>query len=178
MSVFNSYVKKVVAYRESSEYASDSNHAPLPMKQADEVNKDMSTATAAGTVPFTIGGAIGKSVGLKLIPRQLARSKMMSRWMASKLGPALGKAISSGDVAAKLGKIIGSTGLTNSVDTRQSAMGAEYLDPSKHRLYVYTDFKMSGQSIYSHDVSPEWVHTGHHWLYKCVFGPLEWLLKI
>ena len=178
LSIFNSYVKKVVAYRESPEYAADANHVPLPTKQAEEVNKDMSTATAAGTVPFTIGGGIGAAVGKKLIPRQLVRSRMISRWMASKLGPALGKAISSSDVAAKLGKIIGSTGLTNSVDTRQSAMGAEYLDPSKHRLYVYTDFKMGGQSIYSRDVSPDWVHEAHHWLYKCVFGPIEWLLKL
>ena len=80
-------------------------------------------------------------------------------------------------MAAKLGKVIGSTGLANSVDTQQSAMGAKYLDPSQHRLYVYTDFKMGGQSIYSHDVSPEWVHNAHHWLYKSVFGPVEWLLK-
>ena len=176
--VFDRYVKKVVAYRETPDYAAGPIRIPLPVKQTEEINKDMSTATAAGTVPLTIGGGIAAATGKILIPRALVRSRMATRWAATRLGPALGKVISSGDVAGKLEKVIGTTGLTNSADTRQSALGSDYLDPRKHRLYVYTDFKMGGQSIYSHDVSPEWVHTAHHWLYKCVFGPIEWMLKV
>ena len=38
-------------------------------------------------------------------------------------------------------------------------------------------FKPYARSIYSHDVSPAWVKEAHHWLYKAVFGPIEFLLN-
>ena len=173
LRVFDQYVKKVLAYRESPEYAADRHHDPLPVKQGEELNKDLSTAAAAGTVPFTIGGGIGAAVGKKLIPRTMVRSRAFIRFLSSRMG----KILSPEQVASKMEKLIGTTGLTKSVDARQAGLGADYLDPTKQRLYVYTDFKEGGQSIYSHDVSPAWVKEAHHWLYKVVFGSIEFLLK-
>jgi hypothetical protein len=56
--IFNAYVEKVKAFRNSPE---NKDHVLLPTQQARDLNADLSAATAAGMVPIAMSGAFGAS---------------------------------------------------------------------------------------------------------------------
>ena len=169
LRIFNAYVEKVKAFRNSPE---NKDHLLLPAQQARDLNADLSAATAAGMVPITMGGALGASAKL-IAPKAVWKGSVYARWSLPRLSKFLGKTLTSGDVSGWATKLGGGIGLPKSVEGAQSKWGGKYIDPANRPLVVYTDFKESGQSIYGHDVSPEWVKQGYHWLYLVTIAPLR-----
>jgi|GEM_PF-6477390 hypothetical protein len=100
------------------------------------------------------------------------------QWSLPRLSKFLGKTLTSGDVSGWATKLGGGGGVPKSVEGAQSKWGGKYIDPINRPLVVYTDFKESGQSIYGHDVSPEWVKQGYHWLYLATIAPLRKLFGL
>ncbi|HEX8660189.1 MAG TPA: hypothetical protein VF690_21775 [Hymenobacter sp.] len=169
LRIFNAYVEKVKAFRNSPE---NKDHVLLPAHQARDLNADLSAATAAGMVPIAISGALGASAKT-IAPTAVWKGRVYMRWSLPRLSRFLGKTLTSGDVSGWATKLGGGLGVPKSMEAGQAKWGGEFIDPTSRPLVVYTDFKDRGQSIYGHDVSPEWVKQGYHWLYLVTIVPLR-----
>ncbi|UYZ62617.1 hypothetical protein [Hymenobacter weizhouensis] len=171
LKLFNEYVRKVKAYRDSIEFKKDLDHKHLPILKVTEFNEDMTTATLAGTLPFGLS-VKPASVAQNVAPQAAA----FTRWTATRLSRLMGKEVGSGAVAELAIKAAQAVGLPKSIDKLQAQWGGNYADPRERPLCVYADLRMGGHSIYQRDVSPAWVKTAHEWLYKLVFGTLGKML--
>lgn len=174
LKIFDAYVAKLIAFRTSKENAT---HEFLPTVQARNLDKDLSAATGAGITPITMGGALG-ATGKMLLPKVVQKTNVVARWSAMRLSKLLDKKLNAEKVLGSVTKMGQTAGVPKSVEAAQSKWGSQYIDPVNRPLVLYTDFRESGQSIYGHDVSPEWVKQGYHWLYVLTIEPLRKIFSV